>query len=189
LNKNIPYRKIKETPKKFEWKWLIEEFIKGNLLNPTIMNYINLVLNKDAELSYSSSLYSLLVDSKILEFKRKNEKSQIFSPDYFDNYKSLIKNIKNEISFTSFASGLINQISESAETKNRIARELLETLKSNNKNMFLNILLKNVNENKELSSNRNFYNWILEKIISNETSFEIYGLILVMNLLRRGKNE
>jgi len=189
LNKNIPYRKIKEMPKQFEWKWLIEEFIKGNLLNPTIINHLNLVLNKDAELSYSSSLYSLLVDSKILEFKKKNEKSQIFSPNYFDNYKSLIKNIKDEISFTSFASGLINQISESAETKNRIARELLETLKSKNKNMFLNILLKNVNENKELSSNRNFYNWILERIIANDTSFEMYGLILVMNLLRRKKNE
>jgi len=186
LNKYIPYRKIEG---KIKWKWLIQEFIKGNLLYPTIMNHLYLVLNKDAKLSYSSSLYSLLLDSKILEFKSKKEKSQIFSPDYFDNFKSLIKNIKDEISFTSFASGLINQISESAETKNRIARELLGTLKSNNKNMFLNILLKNLNENKELSSNRNFYNWILEKIILNETSFEMYGLILIMNLLRREKNE
>jgi len=183
LNKYIRYSK------EIKWKWLIQEFIKGNLLYPTIMNHLNLVLNKDLELSYSSSLYSLLVESKILEFKKKNEKSQIFSPDYFDNYKSLIKNIKDEISFTSFASGLINQISESAETKNRIARELFETLKSNNKNMFLNILLKNLNGNKELSSNRNFYNWILKKIIANNTSFEMYGLILVMNLLRRKKNE
>jgi len=189
LNKNIPYRKIKETPKQFKWKWLIEEFIKGNSLYPTIMNNLNLVLNKDANLTYPSSLYlySLVVEAKILEFKRKNEKVPIFSPDYFDNYKSLIKNIKDEISFTSFASGLINQISESAETKNRIARELLETLKSNDKNMFLNILLKNVNENKGLSSNPNFYNWILEKIIANDTSFEMYGLILVMNLLSEGK--
>jgi len=167
--------------------WLLEEFIKGKSLYSIILNHINLILTGDDHLNWAPCLYGLLVDAHIADFRGKNK--TLFLDNFFDNYRALVKEIKDEVSITTFSSSLISKISDDVDTKRRVARDLYSALCGKDKNMFLNILLKNVNENKELSSNRNFYNWILEKIISNETSFEMYGLILIMNLLRREKNE
>ena len=167
--------------------WLVEEFIKERSLYSIIVNHINLVLNGDYYINWMPCLYGLLVDAHIVDFRGKNK--NLFSDNFFDNYKALVKEIKDDVRITTFSSSLINKISNDEDTRKRVARDLYSALCGKDKNMFLNILLKNVNENKELPSNRNFYNWILEKIISNDASYEMYGLILVMNLLRRGKNE
>jgi len=186
LNRSIQYRKIK---KQFEWKWLLEEFIKGKPLYPIILGHINLALNEEIIPNLSTCLYSLILEANMSEFKAEKEKQNgnLFSENYFDNYKSLINEIKEDLRFTSFKASLINQISKDMDTKKRIARELFNALKARDKNIFLNILLKNMNEDKKLYSNDNLNSWIFEKIIKNDISFEMYCLILVMNLLRGEK--
>lgn len=192
LNRSIQYRKIRENKKtgkkQFEWRWLLEEFIKGKPLYPIILNHINLVLNEEIYLNKYASLYSLIVEAKILEFKSKNKKSNLFSADYFDNYKYLINKIKDEVRFTSFRASYINQISQDDDIKKRIARDLFDALKAENKNIFLNILLKNLNEVSNKYSYSNLNNWIYDKIIKNEVSWKMYGLILIMYLLRGGES-
>jgi CRISPR-associated protein Cst1 len=182
LNNSIQFRS-----KNFEnrYCWLLEEFIKGKPLYPIILNHINLVLNGETFFTWNSSIYSLIIDANILEFRGKDKRRTLFSVDYFDNYKSLINEIKEDVR-ASFNASFINQISKDADTKNRIARELFDALKAKDKNMFLNVLLKNMNEDKKLCSNNNLNNWIFEKIIKNKISFEMYCLILIMNLLRGG---
>jgi len=184
LNNRIQFRS-----KNFEnrYSWLLEEFIKGKPLYPVILNHINLVLNEEIFLTENPSICALITEAKSLEFKAKDKRRTLFSADFFDNYKSLVREIKEKIRFTSFKAGLINQISKDADTKKRIARELFDALKARDKNMFLNILLKNMNEDKKLCSNKNLNDWIFEKIIKNNISFEMYGLILTMNLLRGEK--
>ncbi|MEM5782416.1 MAG: hypothetical protein QXD43_04435, partial [Candidatus Aenigmatarchaeota archaeon] len=188
LNTNIQYRTIKDQEKKYkQYAWLLEEFIKGKPLYPIILNHVNLGINKEIQIKKNASLYSLIVEANILDFK-KSKKAELFSENYFDNYKSLVNQIKNDVKSTSFNASLINQISEDEDTRKRIARELFESLKAKDKNMFLNILLKNLNMEKELCSNSNLNNWIFDKFIKNDESFIMYGLILIINLLR-GKNE
>ncbi|MCZ7406083.1 MAG: hypothetical protein O8C67_14300 [Candidatus Methanoperedens sp.] len=182
LNNSIQFRS--KNFKGNRYCWILEEFIKGKPLYPIILSHINLVINEDVYSNWSSSLYSLIIEAKILDFKPKNKKRTLFSDNYFDNYKSLINEIKDDIRFTSFSASLINQISKDADTKNRIAGELFDALKARDKNIFLNILLKNMNEVGELSANNNLNNWIFDKIIKNDVSFEMYGLVLTMNLLR-----
>ncbi|MFH8120096.1 MAG: hypothetical protein QXS37_04820 [Candidatus Aenigmatarchaeota archaeon] len=189
LNKSIKYRIIKN-PKyqSKQYSWLLEEFIKGRPSYPIILNHVYLFLNEKERifLEWSPSFYSLIIEANLVKFKKeKEEKSNhIFSENYFDNYKYLINKIKNDIRITSFAASLINQISEDIDKRKRIARELLNALKAKDKNMFLNTLLKNMNEKKELCVNNNLNNWIFNKIIKNDESFIMYGLILIMNLLR-----
>lgn len=183
LNKNIQFRS--ENFKGDKYCWLIEEFIKGKPLCPIILNHVSLVLNENnIKLSSSLSLYSLITDAKILEFKAKKENESLFSENYFDNYRALVSEIKKEIRDTSFKASLINQITKDRDTKERIVRELLSALKARNKNEFLNILLKNLNQEKKLATNDNLNRWIFEKIVKNDISFERYGLVLVMYLLR-----
>ncbi|MGB9831563.1 MAG: hypothetical protein ACPLSP_05780, partial [Fervidicoccus fontis] len=57
--------------------WLLEEFVKGKSLYPIALNYINEVLNSKNYKSfyYFSMLYSLIVDSKILEFRESKERT------------------------------------------------------------------------------------------------------------------
>ncbi|MEM5797503.1 MAG: hypothetical protein QW813_02490 [Candidatus Aenigmatarchaeota archaeon] len=187
LNRSIQFGIRKEN---IQYVWLIEEFIKGKPLYPIILNHIFLVLNEEVFLQWSPSLYSLIIEANILKFKKeKEESSNIFSENYFGNYKSLINKIKKDVKITTFTASLINQISKDVDKRKRIARELLNALKAKDKNMFLNILLKNMNEKKELCVNKNLNNWIFNKIINNnDESFIMYGLILIMNLLH-GKNE
>jgi CRISPR-associated protein Cst1 len=185
LNKSIQFRS--KNSKEDKYRWLVEEFIKGRPLYPIIMNHVNLVLNDEIDLKdFNACFYSLVVEAKILEFRaEKGRGIYLFSKNYFENYKHLVDEIKREIRFTSFKASLINQLSEESETNKRIARELFDALKGKNKNMFLNILIKNLNENKKLCSNKNLNDWIFEKIIKNDETFEMYGLILIMNLLKK----
>jgi hypothetical protein len=189
LNISIVHRKTKENY--FELKWLPEEFIKGKPLYPIILNHVNLVINNETNLSYRSTIYSLITEANILYFRSENEKpnSSIFSENYFNNYKGLVQDIKEDVRSTSYYASLIKKISNDEDKKARIARELISALKAKDKNLFLNILLKNLNESKELASNDSFNRWLMEKIIKNNVCFEIYGLILVMNLIGGRKNE
>lgn len=181
LNNRIQFKS-----KNFEnnFCWLIEEFIKGKPLYPIILNHINLVLNEETSLKMNPSIYSLIIDAKILELRSRSKGKSLFSNDFFDTYRSLIGEIKKDLIYSSFSASLVKGISRDDDTKRRIARELFNALKKRNKNIFLNILLKNMNENKELCSNENFNRWIFDKIIKNDTSYEMYGLLIIMNLLR-----
>lgn len=184
--------------------WLIEEFIKGRSLYPLLLDHTILALN-DGKVSYKkhNGTYGLIIDSKIIESQVKNNK-KIFSPDYFDSYRFLVDEIKDEIRYTSFSVSLINEILNRVlnqaspvaiaknEIKNRIARELLDAIKAKNKNEFLNVLLKNLNNPKGLNYsefNKSINDWIFAKIINNDINFERYGLILVMNLISRNRGE
>jgi len=188
MNWNIQYRSKKFKGNKF--CWVIEEFIKGKPLYPVILNHVNVVLNDNINLSLYPSLYSLILDANILQFRAKKEKESkgLFSKSYFDNYRALNKEIKDDLRHTSYKASLIKGIAND-DTKKRIARDLVEALKARDKNIFLNILLRNLNENIDLFDANALEDWIFEKIITNDLSFERYGLILAMNLLRGGKNE
>jgi len=181
LNKSIPHRKVKEN--QYEWKWLVQEFIKGKPLYPIIFGHVNLVLNGETTLYYPPCLYSLILEANILNFKNKNKNPILFSKNFFGNYQYLIKDIKKDIQWSSYSSSFIRKISDNIDKKRRIARELLNALKAKNKNIFLNILLKNLNESKEFVPNPNFYNWVFEKIVANDVSFEMYCLLLIIQLL------
>jgi len=65
--------------------------------------------------------------------------------------------------------------------------ELLETLKAKNKITFLNILLKNINESSNLGAIESFMDWIFNKIIVNNVSWEMYALLLIVNLTSNSK--
>jgi len=183
LNNSIQFR---SNNFKNRFCWLLEEFIKGKPLYPIILNQINLALNDEKKPSYYSSLYSLIIEANILYFRSENEKSNnnLFSENYFNNYKGLVQGIKEDVRNTSYYASLIRGISNDKDKKARIARDLISALKAKDKNLFLNILLKNLNESKELASNDSFNRWLMEKIVENDVCFEIYGLILVMNLVR-----
>ena len=168
---------------KEKW-WLLEEFIKGKPLYPIVLSHVNSALNKNTYLNFQACLSSLIIEANILNARSKNikvKRSVLFSDDYFDNYKYLVNKIKEDERYSSYYSSLIRHISDDDEIKKRIARELITALRAMDKNLFLNILLKNLNEKKELCSNNNFNKWIFEKIIENDVSFERYGLVLAMN--------
>lgn len=195
LNTSIQYSRGKSC-------WLIEEFIKERSLYPLILDHISLALN-DENVFYKkrSSLYSLIVDAKILEAQTKKDK-KIFSQGYFENYRLLVDEIKDEVRLTFFSVSLINEIlnrvlnqvshntDEIREIKNRIARELLDAIKSNDKNAFLNILLRNLNNSKGPSEfNKDINNWIFDKVINNNICFERYELALVIGIISGGKKK
>ncbi|MBP8992039.1 MAG: hypothetical protein KBG82_08690 [Spirochaetes bacterium] len=169
--------------------WLLEEFIKGKPLYPIILNHINLVLNQGENVFFNrtSSRYSLIVEAKILEFKAKHSTNNLFSSEYFDNYKALVGEIKNEAKSSLFYAGFINQISADENIRRNMGTELLETLKAKNKITFLNILLKNINESSNIGAIESFMDWIFNKIIVNNVSWEMYALLLIVNLTSNSK--
>ncbi len=148
-----------------------------------------MVLNQGENVFFNrtSSRYSLIVEAKILEFKSKHSTNNLFSSEYFDNYKALVGEIKNEAKSSLFYAGFINQISADENIRRNMGTELLETLKAKNKITFLNILLKNINESSNIGAIESFMDWIFNKIIVNNVSWEMYALLLIVNLTSNSK--
>ncbi|MEM4308567.1 MAG: hypothetical protein QXU48_05845 [Thermoplasmata archaeon] len=190
LNESIQYRVINDDKVKYkQYAWLLEEFMAGKQLYPIILAHIELALNDGKMIPrHTPSLYSLIINAKIIEFGYNYEINRVFSDNYFNNYKSIAKEIKNELVETSAKVSIFSSlISKDLEAKKRLARELFETIKGKNKNMFINILLRNMNEKEKVCTNHNFIEWVFHKIINNDISYEMYGLILILYLLRGEK--
>ncbi|MEM4158506.1 MAG: hypothetical protein QXH71_02090 [Candidatus Anstonellaceae archaeon] len=186
LNINIALKSEKEV-KKFT---LINEFVVGNPLYPIILKYVNSIFSKEERIKdYHNLLISLIVEAHIKKIREKN-KGALFTENFFVNYKPLLSEIKRDIRETSFNASLITKIGENRdskenrEEKTKLAKSLYNSLKAYDKNHFLNTLLNHLNKTKELSKNKNFIDWVFEKIIKNKKCFEIYGLILILNIMR-----
>ncbi|MEM4361123.1 MAG: hypothetical protein QXV83_03205 [Candidatus Anstonellaceae archaeon] len=186
LNINIALKSEKKV-KKFT---LINEFVVGNPLYPIILKYVNSIFSKEERIKdYHNLLISLIVEAHIKKIREKN-KGALFTENFFVNYKPLLSEIKRDIRETSFNASLITKIGENRdskenrEEKTKLAKSLYNSLKSYDKNHFLNTLLNHLNKTKELSKNKNFIDWVFEKIIKNKKCFEIYGLILILNIMR-----
>lgn len=172
-------------------KWILREFISEKPLYPIILNHINLVLSDKISFGISKKntfLYSLIVEAKIRELAMGKE-NRLFSPNFFYDYKDLTKKIKEEIRKSSYKLSLIRKVFDADdERRKEIARELFVALKKRNKNVFLNVILKNLNELSLFQNRNKFYikkllNWIFEKIVKNDKTFELYGLLIIIYLI------
>jgi len=181
LNNNLKI-KGKESKNK-EYVWLLEEFIKGKSLYSLMLQYIRACLNEKTKLNFSvlySVLYSLLIDAAILEFKHK-QNDLLFSTDFFDDsYREIIKKVKDEFRSIYYYS---NELAKSlSDSKDKLSYLLLDALFANNKSLFLNTLLKSLNNVKKLDSLL-LENLIFNKIVYNKVSWQRYALCLVAKMV------
>lgn len=172
LNKYIKISKDKNI-------WILEEFIKGNPLYPYIQRHITYTILSDNKTKFL--LYPLMVDAKVLELRASSD-NRIFGAHY-DNYKGITRDIKEEVRKASYCIGLLRDIDDDIEKRKNLALELLDALQAEDKNMYMSILLRRLNTKKELCINDNLIRYLHEKIISNPTTFRLYGLALTMGLL------
>lgn len=172
LNRYIGIRKDK-------YVWILEEFIKGNPLYPYIQQHIAYTTKSENKTNFL--LYPLMVDAKVLEL-RANSNNRLFSTRY-DNYKGITRDIKEEVREASYLIGLLRDVDDDIKKRKNLALELLDALQAEDKNMYMSILLHHLNAKKELCINTNLIKYLHEKIISNPTSFRVYGLALIMGLL------
>ncbi|MEM4284282.1 MAG: hypothetical protein QXS96_07340 [Candidatus Caldarchaeum sp.] len=160
--------------------WFIQEFIKEKPLYPYIQEYITEVAKSNNKKVFWGLLYALIVDAKVLELRADNHNKPFSNPS--TNYRGITRDIKEEIRSVSYTIGLFKEIDD-IERRKKIALELLGALETEDKNMYINILLNYLNTKKELCDNINLIRYIHEKIIYNIYSFRIYELALVMGLL------
>ncbi|MEM4386053.1 MAG: hypothetical protein QXD03_05865, partial [Candidatus Anstonellales archaeon] len=160
--------------------WFIQEFIKEKPLYPYIQEYITEVSKSNNKKVFWDLLYALIVDAKVLELRADNHNKPFSNPS--TNYRGITRDIKEEIRSVSYTIGLFKEIDD-IERRKKIALELLGALETEDKNMYINILLNYLNTKKELCDNINLIRYIHEKIIYNIYSFRIYELALVMGLL------
>jgi len=172
--------------------WLLEEFIKGKPLYPLALQHIKLRLTGDTSyINYSAILYSLLIDASILEFREKEGKNKktLFSTEFFENsYSEITKKVKEE--FPSIFYYTINETKRLIpdENRKRIAYLLLGSLYGGDKARFLNILLKSLNNSKEII-NQGFLEKIFEKIINNDKSWHMYALCLTAGVAYKNEQK
>jgi len=157
--------------------WLLEEFIKGKPLYKAALNHIKIRLSKDIFTLNYAIFYALLLNAAILEFKEKQNKS-LFSDDFLSkNYKEIVQQVKQEFpSAYYYATQVIPKHIKELKERERIAYLLLDALYGNNKARFLNILLKKLNNGKNIEEP--LLNWIFNKIVNNEISWKDYALLL-----------
>ncbi|MEM3786549.1 MAG: hypothetical protein QXZ59_04125, partial [Nitrososphaeria archaeon] len=96
--------------------------------------------------------------------------------------KKIVNEIKEEFREVNAINGLLELDQDSVKS---IQYLLLEASRKKDKNMFLYILLHTLNTKKEICANRSLIEYIHKKIICNTSSYYIYGLALLIGLLRR----
>jgi len=146
--------------------WLLEEFIKGKPLYPLALQHVKLRLSGDIKRINYSIFYAILLDVTISEFGKK-EKETLFSKSFFQtNYREILKKVKDEFrSVYHYSTNETKRLIPGGQTRERIAYLLLDSLYGNDKARFLNILLKSLNNSKDII-NRGFLNMIFEKIMN-----------------------
>ena len=157
--------------------WLLEEFIKGKPLYPLALQHVKLRLSEDIKKINYSIFYALFIDAAISEF-RKKEKETLFSKSFFQtNYKEILKKVKNEFrSIHYYSTNETKRLIPNKEIE-RVAYLLLDSLYGNDKSRFLNILLKTLNNSKDIV-NPGFLNLIFKKIINNDKTWQSYALFI-----------
>jgi len=178
LNVNLP------TPKKERGRsvrvWILEEFIKNKPLTPHFINYLHQFLNNNKKsVKKRDMIHSLAVDAQIKEL---NWSRRIFSTNFFNRYKEIVFNIKDDANKMFQISTIVRLFYDSDK---RVAIKLLSTIRKNNKYAFSNIFLRILLENKNNLDNgklRDLNNYLFEKIISNNKNWENYALAVVCGL-------
>ena len=178
-------RSIKIGEGETEYVWILEEFIKGNPLYPHIHQHIAYKIKSENSISFL--LYPLIVDAKVLELRASSDNRVFSAPS--SNYRNIVRDIKEEVRTVSYTIGLLKGIDDDIKQRKNLALALLDALQAEDKNMYMNILLHHLNAKNELCINYNLIKYLHEKIISNPTTFRVYGLALTMGLLSGGEND
>ncbi len=183
LNLVVPVREIKS--QNYDWKWILEEFLKKNSLYSLAVGHGNLVANGKIYLSKNAIIYSLAAESTITKFKEKRE--EIFSPSFFEKYEMLKEvplEIKKKASLMFRISSVMSKVFSQEITENKnFVFELFTPLKKRDRKIFVNTVLKNLinkGESKEI------VHYLFENILSNDETWEYYALPMVIGLIPRG---
>ena len=192
LNRNLT---VKASNGKIEQQvWLLEEFIKQKPLLPHLISNIHLYLAERLNLSEKSVggikrviVYASIVDAKVKEFGNDN---RLFGDHFFNSYRQLLSEIKNDVRRAYGAVKAIGEIFEDKDIDERknYANLLLEAIRRNNKHRFVNTTLKAlVEKKKEEKDVKTLMSFIFDKILSNDLSWKNYALILVGGLIGGGE--
>ncbi len=167
-----------------KYVWLLKEFIKGKPLYPLVLQHVKVSIDESRYPNYSV-FYALLIEAVILEFKEKNS-SLLFSQIFFsENYREMVTQVKRTFPSTFYYSTQeTKRLIPDLKMREKIAYLLLDSLYANDKAGFLIVLLKSLNNRKEII-NKGFLNWVFNKIVDNELSWPRYALCLTAGLVYR----
>lgn len=172
---------IKFRDKKGQFSWLIKQFLSKKPIYPVILDHIWLGINGEIKyVNKTSSLYALCIDAHI---RQMDNSELLFSNNFFNSYKWLVKEIKRDFRFSYFVMSTISNLF-SEEEKSNISYELFSALKSKNKNLFINILLKHLNSKKDISNLDIVNSYLNDKILKNDISWEMFALSIIMGVVK-----
>uniref|UniRef100_A0A7C4JS24 Uncharacterized protein n=1 Tax=Thermodesulfobacterium geofontis TaxID=1295609 RepID=A0A7C4JS24_9BACT len=187
INRNIA---VKASNGKIEQQvWLLEEFIKQKPLLPHLINNIHLYLADNIKyegfISMRTLVYASIVDAKVKEFGNDN---RLFGDHFFNSYRQLLSEIKNDVRRASGAVRAISETLEDSDERKSYANLLLSAIRRDNKHRFVNTVLKALVEKKgEEKVVKTLMSFIFDKILSNDLSWKNYALILVGGLIGGGE--
>ena len=164
--------------------WILEEFIRNKPLYELISKHVFYCLKEKngRNISRKASLYALAIDAKIKE----NNRIELFSDEFFKGYRSLVNEIKDCYSTLNYGAITISQLFNNEEEKRQICYSLVSALKKKNRIAFVNTLLKKFLEKAGTQGVLRLNRLIFENIVSNDDSWENYGLALVIGILSFG---
>ncbi len=169
---------------KDRWVWILEEFIKNKPLYDLISKHVFYCLREKngKGINRKASLYALAIDTKIKE----NNRIELFSDEFFKGYRSLVNEIKYCYSTLNSNAIKISRVFDNEEERRQICYSLVSALKKKNRIAFVNTLLKKFLEIAGSEDVSQLNRFVFENIVSNDDSWENYGLALVIGILSFG---
>ncbi len=194
LNVNLPISKDKRNKNKDKFMWVLEEFIKNKPLYDLVSRHVFYCLREKNEKNIrrkrKASLYALAIDAKIKE----NRRIDLFSDNFLKGYRSLVNEIKDCYFTLNSNANRISRLFSNIEFSNieerrQVSYTLVSALKKRNRIAFVNTLLKKFLENAGSEEVLQLNRFVFENIVSNDDSWENYGLALIIGILSFGGDE
>lgn len=166
-----------------QYNLLIESVIQEKPLFPIVLSHVYAAVNNpNTYLSVDTSFYSLMIDANKQNL---NDTKLHFNPIFFKNYPELNEQIKKDVNHCSFAGNALRDLMDlNNETK---LHETLSLIQNKNKCLFLDSILRVVLEAKNEKKRIIITNFLMNKIINNEHSWEKYALAIIIPVVRKWK--
>lgn len=166
--------------------WMLEEFIKNKPLFSHIFKHVILRINNKTSQKFTKVLlYNLSVDVKIKSLS-KNNKRRIFKQFYLE-LEDVVFQIKESYNRMNLAYRHASKVF-SDDNKEKITYRIIAAIKKQNKQAFVNIILKALLEQskidpKNVKSIKYLNSYIFSNVVQNEDNWENYALALLVGFL------
>jgi CRISPR-associated protein Cst1 len=160
--------------------WLLEGFLKRMPIYPSALRLFWEAIGKGRPLD-TRLFYALAIDAHM---RGDDDSQNIFSMNFFDNPRGIVSKIKRDVNWMYVIQNAVHDIYLNEAGKKPLLYEIFSALKSSDRSMFMNIILRTLNQISADKKKRALVDTYISSRVLKNRCWEIYALPILNGLLK-----